>query len=166
MPQVTYNPAKGLVQSAGSGIFLGGNQLVGTLKKVVDGSTATTSVQIKSGYPAGAVTLTANDSGVVLLPVTATLYTLPDVASSSGWNALFLNTTAAFTSSISAPTNCIKGVVFSNNNAATLTRTSYATPQSRLTLLNPKVGDFLRIRCDGTNYFIEGWCNSSTSGTI
>jgi hypothetical protein len=167
MPQVTYNPTQGLVQSAGSGIFLGGNQLVGTLRKVVDGSTASTSTVITGTYTARNTTLTSADSGCVLLPVTATLYTLPAVASSSGWNAIFLNTTAAFTSSIAAPTACIKGVVFNNTNAATLARTNYSsTAQSRLTFVNPKVGDFLRIRCDGTNYFIEGWCNSSTSGTI
>lgn len=166
MPNVTYNPTQGLVQSAGSGISLGGNQLVGNLKEVIDGSTATTSTAISGSYTARNITLSLGDSGACLLPVTATLYTLPAVTTSAGWNATFLNTTAAFTSSIAATTACIKGSVLNNTDAATLARTNYTTAQTRLTFVNPKVGDFLRIRCDGTNYFVDGWCNSSTSGTV
>ena len=166
MPQVTYTPTQGLVQSAGSGISFGGNQVVGTLVKTVDGSSATTSTAITGSYLAGNITLTANDSGAMLLPVTATLYTLPAVSTSAGFNVKFLNTTAAFTSSIAATTACIKGDIHHNSNAATLARVAYTTAQSRLTFVNPKVGDYLTVTCDGTNYFVDGWCNSSTSGTI
>ena len=166
MPKITYTPSQGLVQSAGSGVSFGGSQFVGALKKVIDGTGTTASQAITGSYLAGVKSLLLSDSGAVLLPVTATLYSLPSAASSVGFNVMFVNATSDFTSSIVAPTNCIKGDVRHNTNGSTFARISYETAQTRLTFTNPKVGDCLTITCDGTNYFVDGWCNAATSGTI
>ena len=166
MPKVTYTSEKGLVQSAGSGLSFSGNQLVGSLKKIIDGSTATTSTAISGSYLAGNITLSLSDSGAILLPVTATLYTLPAASIADGFSVTFINTTAAFTSSIAAPTACILGDVHHNTDGTTLARTAYTSQQSRLTFTNPKVGDYMTVSCQGSRYLIDGWCNSATSGTI
>ena len=148
MPKVTYTSTKGLIQEAGSGIAISGNELVGNLVKVI----ATTS------------TLTLSDSGCVLIPITSTqTFTLPAVATAAGFHVTFR---AGHASAHVIAGTGFAGAYYHNSNASTFARVAIGANKVSLTLTNPLVGDYLTITGDGTSYHVFGWTNNViTQGT-
>ena len=140
MPKVTYTSAKGLIQEAGSGIAISGNELVGDLVKVI----TTTS------------TLTLSDSGCVLIPTAgaAQTFTLPAVTTAAGFHVTFR--------AGSAQQHVIAGTVFTGayyhaTNLSTLARVVVNAAASLTLGTNKAIGDYLTITGDGTSYHVFGW---------
>ena len=104
----------------------------------------------------GAITLDAEDSGKVFILKAATgaQITLPAVASSAGHNYRFivgqLFATTAWT--IKAASNVIQGGV--NVNSVNVP----GADENTITFAHAAdtVGDFVELRCDGTNWYVSG----------
>jgi len=150
MPKVTVNGDQGLVQEVGSGFTITSavdvsGELRGAKKKVV----ATTA------------TLTLADSGCVLAPTagSAQTFTLPAVATAAGFHVTFIAGSAQ-AHVINGGTSKMQGAIFDNTNGSTLARNA-VTNRSSITLVNPAVGDYVTIECDGTNYYVFGWTNDT-----
>ena len=104
----------------------------------------------------GAITLDAEDSGKVFILKAATgaQITLPAVASSAGHNYRFivgqLFATTAWT--IKAASNVIQGGVNVNSvNVPGADENTITFSASADT-----VGDFVELKCDGTNWYVSG----------
>lgn len=154
MPKVTYTAAKGLVQSAGSGFDV-------TSAVTVSG----TMTGARSIVKAATVALTLSDSGCLLIPSAsaAQTFTLPAVATSSGFKVTF-QAGSAYAHVINGGTSLIQGAVFHNTNGSTLAR-QQVTNRSSIVLnaTNALVGDYLTISGDGANYYVHGWCNAAVT---
>ena len=104
----------------------------------------------------GAITLDAEDSGKVFILKAATgaQITLPAVASSAGHNYRFivgqLFATTAWT--IKAASNVIQGGV--NVNSVNVP----GADENTITFAHAAdtVGDFVELKCDGTNWYVSG----------
>ena len=104
----------------------------------------------------GAITLDAEDSGKVFILKAATgaQITLPAVASSAGHNYRFivgqLFATTAWT--IKAASNVIQGGVIVNSVNVP------GADENTITFAHAAdtVGDFVELRCDGTNWYVSG----------
>lgn len=145
MPKVVYTSAKGLVQQAGSGIALSGNELVGQLSRVY---TATTALNTSDS---GAELLVSSSTGAVTVTLPTTL--------TNGWTATFF-ASSVHAHVVNGGATKMEGVVFDNTNGSTLARNAFVTGSS-ITLVNPKVGDFLKFSCDGAKWYVYGWCNDT-----
>ena len=145
MPKVTYTPAQGLVQSAGSGVSFGGSQFVGATQKV----NATTK------------TLTLADSGCVLIPTAgaAQTFTLPSVTTAAGF-CVTLVAGSAQAHVINGGGTKIQGVNYNNGGAAAFERAAISN-KSSLTLATPAIGDYITVVGDGTNYYVYSWTNAA-----
>ena len=112
----------------------------------------------------GAITLDAEDSGKVFILKAAAgaQITLPAVASSAGHNYRFivgqLFATSAWT--IKAATNVIQGAVLVNSAHVA------GVDENTITFAHAadSIGDFVELRCDGTNWYVFG--SGVTSGAI
>ena len=89
-----------------------------------------------------AITVTADDSGVVFLNdnSSATTYTLPSVSLGAGKFFVFVNCDTAAATVITSTTALIKGV-----NAS-----------AKTTLTSAAIGNFAIVFGDGTNWFLVG----------
>ena len=147
MPKVTYTAAKGLVQSAGSGLDISG-ELRGAKKQII----------------AATATLTLADSGAVLAPTagSAQTFTLPAVATAAGFSVTF-HAGSAQQHVIDGGGGKIQGAIFHNTNGTTLARQP-VTNRSSITLgANKAIGDYMTIVGDGTNYYVFGWVNDAVT---
>ena len=114
----------------------------------------------------GAITLDAEDSGKVFILKAATgaQITLPAVASSAGHNYRFivgqLFATTAWT--IKAASNVIQGGV--NVNSVNVP----GADENTITFAHAAdtVGDFVELRCDGTNWYVSGLGTASGAITL
>lgn len=151
MPKVIINDSQGLYQSSGSGVEISGvslditGELRGAKKEII----------------AASATLTLADSGAVLIPTagSAQTFTLPAVATAAGFHVTFMAGSEQ-AHVIAAPTAAIEGVIFDNTNGTTLARNP-VTGITSITLVNPKVGDYISIVGNGTSYYVFGWCNNT-----
>lgn len=150
MPQVKYTSAEGLVESAGSGFSLQGNNLMGAKQKCVTltGAGATHS-------------LTAEETGcwVKLGGSNASTVTLPAV--SDGLRYTFVATSAQV-HIINGGDSVIQGSYFHSANKGTVAHVAISN-KSSLTLnsSNPAIGDHLEFWCDGTNWYVSGLVNNT-----
>lgn len=114
----------------------------------------------------GAITLDAEDSGKVFILKAATgaQITLPAVASSAGHNYRFivgqLFATTAWT--IKAASNVIQGGVIVNSVNVP------GADENTITFAHAAdtVGDFVELRCDGTNWYVFGLGTASGAITL
>ena len=114
----------------------------------------------------GAITLDAEDSGKVFILKAATgaQITLPAVASSTGQNYRFivgqLFATTAWT--IKAASNVIQGGV--NVNSVNVP----GADENTITFAHAAdtVGDFVELKCDGTNWYVSGLGTASGAITL
>ena len=144
MPKVTYTAAKGLFQSAGSGLDIAG-EVRGAKKKIIQTTT----------------TLTLAESGAVLAPVAgaAQTFTLPDVTTAAGFEVTFYAGSAQ-AHVVNGGGAKFQGVNYHNSNTTTFARAAISN-RSSLTLQNGAVGDHMTIVGDGTNYYVFSWTNNA-----
>ena len=150
MPKVVYTPTRGLVQEGGSGFDITSNlALTGEFtgyKKDVLSATAT---------------LTLANSGAVLAPTgAAQTFTLPAVATATGFHVTFHAGSAA-NHIINGGGAKLQGAIYHNTNGTTLARQA-VTNRTSITLAGA-VGDYITIVGDGTNYYVFGWCNAAVT---
>lgn len=151
MPKVTYSETRGLVQSSGSGfevnsdVTLAGHSLIGTKAKL---------------FTAGA-TLTAADSGAVLIPAgAAQTFTLP--APSAGLHfKMYAGSAAAHKIQVPAGAARIYGNGINTNNAG-----GSAAEGQQLGGVSSvafgatlQIGDFVEVVCNGTHWFAHSVTN-------
>jgi hypothetical protein len=112
----------------------------------------------------GATTLTAEDSGKVLILKAAAgaQITLPAVATSAGLRFKFIVGLAFATTNwtVKAATNVIEGGIDVNSTNVP------AVNENTISFVNSaeSVGDFIELVCDGTNWYVSG--NATTAGAI
>jgi hypothetical protein len=112
----------------------------------------------------GATTLTAEDSGKVLILKAAAgaQITLPAVATSAGLRFKFVVGLAFATTNwtVKAATNVIEGGIDVNSsNVPAVNENTISFVASA-----ESVGDFIDLVCDGTNWYVSG--NATTTGAI
>ena len=112
----------------------------------------------------GATTLTAEDSGKVLILKAAAgaQITLPAVATSAGLRFKFIVGLAFATTNwtVKAATNVIEGGIDVNSsNVPAVNENTISFVASA-----ESVGDFIDLVCDGTNWYVSG--NATTTGAI
>jgi hypothetical protein len=151
MPKVTYDEARGLVQSSGSGfevnsdVTLAGYSLIGTKLKVITAGT----------------TLTAADSGAVLIPAGgAQTFTLP--APSAGLHfKMYAGSAAAH--KIQVPVGAARiygnGINTNDEQGEQAEGQKISNKSSVAFGAGFLIGDFIEIVCNGTNWFVHAVTN-------
>lgn len=156
MPKVEYTAAKGLFQSAGSGVELNGNILRGDVRKVRSVVTADS---------AGGIAISAADSGIIISILTSVggvAITLPTATSAgAGWYCDICYAAATPGGDVTLTGGTFK-VIEVDGGATTETPTSGVT----LTCVTAgsTAGDRARVFCDGTLYYVMA--ASSAGGII
>ena len=154
--------------------FVGGvndlNQLVKTDDDSIEVSKlvrydADGAFKFKKIIKASSLELSTNDSGVLLMPSGAAAQTfhLPSIDGSKGVNYRFI-AASAVEHILLAPAAIMQGYVMDNANDdtdSTMARTDFGSGVTRITLVNPKVGDRFTIVSDGEKYIVEGRTNDT-----
>jgi hypothetical protein len=150
MPQVKYTSAQGLVESAGSGFSLQGNNLMGAKQKTITltGADATHS-------------LTSEETGAVVLMGGSNTSTVTLPAVSAGLRYTFVASSAQ-NHLINGGASVIQGSYFHSANKGTVAHVAISNKVSlKLHDTNPAIGDHLEFWCDGTNWYVSGLVNNA-----
>ena len=155
MPKVTYTAKKGLVTTAGSGVFLSGNQLVGNVRKVR---------QILTADAAAGIAFSAADSGIIISIADSTgnvACTLPTAATAgAGWYCDICYAADTPGGDVTFTGGTFK-LIEVDAGAAT------EAPDSGTTMTcataSSTAGDRARVFCDGTLYYVMA---ASSGGQI
>jgi hypothetical protein len=145
MPKAIYTASKGLYQTAGSGVELNGNQLVGNVRKVRTITTADA---------AAGVAFSAADSGVIisiLSSVGGVACTLPDATvAGAGWYCDICYAADTPGGDVTFTGGTFK-VIQVDGGTTTVAPTSGV--ELTCVTVGSTAGDRARVWCDGTFYY-------------
>ncbi len=110
--------------------------------------------------------LTLADSGAVIIASgsTAQTFTLPSISGSNGFSVTFH--AASQHAHVITGSN-MQGALYHNSNTINNLSRNLLTNAERIVLnsTNPRIGDYITIVSDGSQYYIFGWLNAGATIT-